>query len=165
MANFKAVLPDEVIAECKKIFKDTDKIFGEMTRAGAEVVAGNVKTSTPIPAIAPHVQISKTYRTPSDDGINTKVYFNGYLPFKGSRRTFVRRGRKGGGKYTTNKGIPAAFLAQVTEYGTTDRFTDADEYRGKIRKQPFFRKSFNRAEIEHAMLQAQKKASGGILDE
>lgn len=156
MAKFSLVLPDEIIKDTEKLYRNSDKIFGGMTRAGAEVVLNNVKQTAPHAGIASNTKLSKTYKTPSDGGINTKVYFSGYLPFKGNRKTFKRRGRKGGDVYTTTKGVPVAFLAQIYEYGrSTSPFP----------KKPFFRKAFNTAQIEKAMLKAQKELSGGILDE
>lgn len=156
MAKFVKVLPDEVIKDFEMIYTNTDKIFGQMTRAGAKVVMENVKASVPLPEMASHVKLTKTYKTPSDGGINTKVYFSGYLPFKGNRKTFKRRGRSGGAVYTTTEGVPVDFLAQIYEYGRSYP---------SFPKKPFFRSSFKEGQIEKAMLEAQKKASGGLLDE
>ena len=156
MAKFQAVLPDDVMKDFKKIYNNTDKIFGEMTKAGAEVARNNVQASVPLPEMASYVKLSKTYKTPSDDGINTKVYFSGYLPFKGNRKTFSTRNRNGTKVYSTTKGIPVDFLAKIFEYGRSNR---------PFPKKPFFRKSFRKNQIEKAMLQAQKKASGGLLNE
>lgn len=162
MAMFKAELPKDIMKDFKKIYDNSDKIFGEMTRAGAEVAMNNVKATAPIPKLKSHVKLSKTYKTPTDDGINTKVYFSGYLPFSGDRTEFTRKG--GSGKtYTSTKGVPASFVAQVTEYGTSQRYTEIGAYRGKITKTPFFRKAFKKNQIEKAMLDAQKSASGGLL--
>lgn len=156
MAKFELILPDEIIKQTEKLNRDSDKIFGGMTRAGAKVVLNNVKQTAPHAGISSNTKLSKTYKTPSDGGINTKVYFSGYLPFKGNRKTFKRRGRKGGDVYTTTKGVPVAFLAQIYEYGrSTSPFP----------KKPFFRKAFNTAQIEKAMLKAQKELSRGIIDE
>lgn len=154
MANFKVSLPDELINEIKGIEQNTDKIIGEMTRAGAEVVLKNMQANAP-PIIAPAVKMSKTYKTPTDGGINTKVYISGYAPFKGGRTSFIRKGA-GGDTYSTNKGVPLDFLAKIYEYGRSDR---------PFPKRPFVRKSFNKSEIESAMLEAQKRLSGGLLDE
>lgn len=163
MARFKADFGADVLKEMEKVHRDADKIFGAMVKAGAEVAAQNTKSNCPIEGLAEHVKITKVYKTPSDDGINTKVYFTGYMPFKKGRKKFVRRGRDGGQKYETTKGVPAAFVAQVTEYGTSERFTDLDEARGTVTKRPFFRKSFKKKDIERAMLEAQERESGGIL--
>lgn len=154
MARFNMELPTEIIKDFEKIHGNTEKIFGEMTRAGAEVVATNVRANAPS-GLANYVKLSKTYRTPSDGGINTKVYFSGYMPFRDGRTTFSRKG--GSGKtYTTNKGVPADFVAMVFEYGRSGY---------PFPKKPFFRKSFRGGQIEAAMLKAQKEASGGLLDE
>ena len=156
MAKFEIELPDGIIKDFKKIYDNSEKIFGGMTKAGAQVVLDNVKTSVPLRSMASHVKFSKTYKTPSDGGINTKVYFSGYLPFKGSRKTFVRRGRKGSDVYTTTKGVPVAFLAMLYEYG---RSSSPFPYR------PFLRPSFKKSQIEKAMLKAQNELSGGLLNE
>lgn len=166
MAKFDWTIPKEIMDDFKKIYDDSDKIFGEMTKAGAQVVVDNVKQNVPLSGLRNLVKVSVTYKTPTDDGINTKVYISGYLPFNGSRRSFTRRGRrKSQGKYTLTDGVPADFIAKVFEYGTSERFTDLGAYRGKIKKQPFFRKSFKKSAIEKAMLKAQKEYSGGLLDE
>ena len=84
------------------------------------------------------LKITKTYKTPSDDGINTKVGFFGYFKNENGRLT------------------PAPLVANVFEYGRSNL---------PFPKQPFMRKSFKKKEIEDAMLKAQKQASGGLLDE
>jgi hypothetical protein len=156
MAKFDMQLPKDVMSDLKKIDANADKMFGDMTRAGAEVVLNNVRSAVPLSQMSSHVKLTKTYKTPTDGGINTKVFFSGYLPFSTpNRTTFSRRGRSGGKVYTTDKGVPVDFLAQVFEYGRSDR---------PFPKKPFFRKSFKREEIERAMLREQKKASGGILE-
>ena len=155
MAGYKAILPDDVMKDLQTIHDNADEIFGEMTKAGAETAMHNVKANVPRSDLAGHVKLSRTYKTPSDGGINTKVYFSGYLPFKGNRTTFVRKGRKGGKVYESKKGVPAEFIAIIFEYGRSGL---------PFPKKPFFRKSFKQGEIEQAMLEAQKKASGGILE-
>lgn len=160
MAKFVAQMPDDVMSELSFLFRNSEKIFGEMTKAGAKVVQKNVKANAPTPDLAKACKVSKVYKTPSDDGINTKVYFTGYYT---EGATWVRRGRKGGAQYGTRKGIPFAFLAMVTEYGTSPRFTNSGAYRGYIGKKPFFRKAWRSDEIEAAMLKVQELESRGIL--
>ena len=83
------------------------------------------------------LKVSKVYKTPSDDGINTKVAFYGYFTNEDGKR------------------VPAPLVANVFEYGrSTSPFP----------KHPFMRKSFKKSDIEQAMLKAQREASGGILD-
>lgn len=156
MAKFKLELPDQVMKDIRRIYDNADEIFGEMTKAGAEVVAKNVENNAPS-LIKSHVKLTRIYKTPTDGGINTKVYINGYIPFSNpNRKSFSRRNRAGGKMYSTSEGVPADFLANIYEYGrSTSPFP----------KKPFFRKSFNKAQIEMAMLRAQIKASGGLLDE
>lgn len=156
MARFNMQLPDDVMKDLKKISSNSEKMFGDMTRAGAEVALSEVRANAPA-SIKAYAKLTKTYKTPSDGGINTKVFFSGYLPFSTPNRTsFVRRGRGGGKVYSTTKGVPADFLAILYEYGRSN---------APFPKRPFFRRSFNQGRIEKAMLDAQKTASGGILDE
>lgn len=140
MAKMTMVLPDEVIKDFKKVYNNTDHIFGEMTEAGAKVVYSNIKANVPSSFKSSNImnclQITKTYKTPSDGGINTKVGFYGYFINHNGVRT------------------PAPLVANVFEYGSS-----------KFAKQPFLRSSFRENQIEQAMLQAQKKASGGLLNE
>lgn len=156
MAKYNAILPDKELKEMQKIYNNTDEILGGMTKAGAEVVMGNVKASVPLPQMASHVKLTKTYKTPSDGGINTKVIISGYLPFSDPNRKYFSRSGANGKTYVTTKGVPVDFLANVFEYGRSGK---------PFPKKPFFRKSFRKAEIEKAMLKAQKELSGGLLDE
>ena len=150
MARFQMQLPTEIMKDFNKIYDNTEQIFGAMTKAGAEVAEKNIKATVPVDEMAQYLKLTRVYRTPSDDGINTKVYFSGYMPFKGGRTSFSRGG------YKTTKGIPVDFIAKIFEYGrSTSPFP----------KKPFMRKAFKKSQIEQAMLQAQKQASGGLLDE
>ena len=154
MARFELELPNDVIKDFQKIFDNSDRIFGDMTRAGAEVVAENVKNNAPS-NLKQFVKLTKTYKTPSDDGINTKTYISGYIPFSDPHRKFFTRGNGSGKSYSTSKGVPADFIAILYEYGrSTSPFP----------KHPFMRKSFKKSEIEQAMLKKQKEASGGLLE-
>lgn len=148
MAIFDVELPSQLIKELESLEKNTTQMMEEMTRAGAEVVLNNVKASVPIPEMASHVKLSKTYKTPSDDCINTKIYFSGYLPFSGNRKNFSRRNRQGGKMYKTDLGVPVDFLANIYEYGrSTSPFP----------KKPFFRKAFDGTKIEVAMKKVEEK--------
>lgn len=142
MAKFVAELPDAILKDFEKIYGSTEKIFGEMTKAGAQVAYNNIVANVPeairTSGMMDTLMISRVYRTPSDDGINTKVLFNGYFINEDGKRT------------------PAPLVANVFEYGRSN---------APFPKQPFLRKSFRKAEIEKAMLEAQKQASGGLLDE
>ena len=148
MARFKQELPNDIIKQVDKLEKNTEKMLEDMTKAGAEVVAKQVKTTAPN-KIGQYVKLTKPYKTPSDDGINTKVIISGYMPFKPPRKTFSRgNGGRLGKQYATTKGVPADFIAILYEYGrSTSPFP----------KKPFFRKAFKKGEIEKAMEQVQKK--------
>ena len=154
MARFELILPDDVMKDIAKISKNTEEIFGGMTKAAADMVASNARAACPSSSLANHIKVSVTYKTPSDSGINNKVYISGYLPFTGKRTSFTRRGRSG--MYTTTKGIPAPFLANMYEYGRSD---------GTFPRKPFFWTAFKTGMIEAVMKKKQKELSGGILDE
>ena len=134
MASFKAELPNDIIKQFESIEKNTDKMLEEMTEAGARLVLENIKTSVPHSWYSSNImkclKITKTYKTPSDDGVNTKVAFYGYF--------INRNGEK----------IPAPLVANVTEYGRSN---------SPYPKKPFLRRSFKKAEIEKVMKAVQDK--------
>ena len=131
MAGFNVELPSGLISDLNKIVDNSEKMFGEMTRAGAEIVYKSVKSNMKgsfksTRSLDKGLKITKTYRTLSDDGINTKVGFYGY----------------------TDDGTPIPLIAMAREYGTS---------RGE-RKKPFFRKAFKQeSAIRNAMMQVQKR--------
>ena len=156
MAKFTLELPTDIMKDVERIEKDVEKIFGGMTKAGAEVVEKNIRSNVPS-VLKPYVKLSRTYKTPSDGGINTQAYVSGYIPFSDPNRNgFSRRNGSTGKVYTTSDGVPAEFLANLYEYGRST---------APFPKHPFLRKSFKKAEIEAAMLKKQKELSGGLLDE
>lgn len=137
MARFEIEIPKDILNEIEAISKKSDKIFEEMTKAGAEVVEANVRANAPESLkkskIMNCLKITKPYRT-ADGGINTKIgVYDYFINHKGYKS-------------------PAPVVARAFEYGST-----------KVNKQPFFRKSFNKAQIKKAMLEAQKRESGGLL--
>lgn len=142
MAKIVFDIDDNVLKDISYIDKQFDHIFGGMTKAGAEVVYKNVIANLPeslrSSGFSSHVKLSRVYKTPSDDGINTKVMITGYFINKDGRKT------------------PAPLVANMFEYGSDKR---------KYPKQPFFRKSFKKSQIMKAMEEEQKKLSGGLLDE
>lgn len=142
MAKLVIDIDDSVLKDISYIDKQFDNIFGGMTKAGAEVVYKNVISALPeslrSSGFSSHVKLSKVYKTPSDDGINTKVMITGYFINKDGRKT------------------PAPLVANMFEYGSDKR---------NYPKQPFFRKSFKKSQIMKAMEEAQKNLSGGLLDE
>lgn len=142
MAKVIVDIDDSVLKDISYIDKQFDHIFGGMTKAGAEVVYKNVISSLPeslrSSGFSSHVKLSRVYKTPSDDGINTKVMITGYFINKDGRKT------------------PAPLVANMFEYGSSKK---------NYPKHPFFRKSFKKSQIMKAMEEAQKNLSGGLLDE
>lgn len=134
MARFKVELPNDLIKEFEKLDKDTNKMLSEMTEAGAKVVQENIKASVPSSWYSSNImkclKITKTYKTASDDGVNTKVAFYGYFINSNGVKT------------------PAPLVANVTEYGRSN---------SPYPKKPFLRKSFKKKQIEQAMQKVQNK--------
>lgn len=132
MARFNSELPNDLLKEFEQLDINTEKMMGEMTKAGAETVykkvLKNIPKSFQNSDIMKCFKLTKIYKTKTDDGINTKVGFYGY--FKNKR------------------GIeePAPLVANVFEHGTST-----------VRKQPFMRKSFKKSEIEAEMKKVQDK--------
>lgn len=141
MAKFAVELPTEILEDIERIYGSTDKILGDMVKAGANAVKRNIIASVP-KAIKDSemmgcLQVSKVYETPSDGGINCKVGFFGYF------------------KNRNGKIVPAPLVANVFEYGRSN---------APFPKRPFMRKSFAKDDIEAAMLAAQRESSGGLLE-
>lgn len=134
MAKFKTELPNDILKQVASLEKNTHKMLEEMTEAGANVVLSNIKASVPSSWYSSNImkclKVTKTYKTPSDDGVNTKVAFYGYFIDKDNRRK------------------AAPLVANVTEYGRSN---------SPYPKKPFLRKSFKRAQITKAMQAVQDK--------
>lgn len=135
MAQFRGGLPDDVIKLFEQLEINTEKMLGEMVRAGAEVAQENVIMNMPKSlkdnlSKGDAIKLTKTYKTPSDDGINCQVYIGGYFINRNGEKT------------------PAPLVANMFEYGSSSR---------KYPKHPFLRKSFRKAQIEKAMLDVQNK--------
>ena len=147
MARFQMELPTELINQFKAISDNSEKMIEEMTEAGAKVVYDNVISNMQgsfedANKLKPYLKITRTYKTPSDDGINTKVGFYGYYKDK----AFTVRNKKNGNIYSY-VGVPVPLIIRAREFGSSS---------GE-QKKPFFRKSFNKNQIESAMLQVQSK--------
>lgn len=129
MAKFKAEIPTELINAFKGLEANTDKMLADMTKAGAEVVANNLQANAP-EGLKDKIKVTRSYKTPSDGGVNTKVYISGYFTNRNGVRT------------------PAPLVANMFEYGSSKR-----EYP----KRPFLRRSFRKNQIEQAMKAVQDK--------
>ena len=140
MSQFKLELPNDIIEQMQKLDSNCEKMFEDMTKAGAEVVMRNIKSKAPNgikhSKMMECLKMTKPYKTPSDDGINTKVAFYGYFENENGER------------------VPAPLVGNVFEYGRSGL---------KFPKQPFMRASFNEGQIRSAMLKVQSQESGGLL--
>lgn len=158
MAKFNLELPDQILKDFERIYDNTDTIFGGMTKAGAEIAEHNIRANAPSgikqeSAIMSKLRVSRTYKTPSDGGINTQAAF-----FYTDNDAY----------FTNSLGerVAIPMLLNAYEYGKSQkRTTKAGANRGIFPKHPFVRKSFRKAQIEKAMLDAQKRLSGGLLND
>jgi hypothetical protein len=134
MAKAKFEIPNELIAQMKKLEHDTPAMMKAMVDAGADTVLERMRSGAPAGMKSSPIMncLSKTrpYEAPSDESINVKVGFAGYFINEDGKRT------------------PAPLVANVFEYGRSNE---------PFPKQPFMRKSFNKAAITKAMEEAQKK--------
>ena len=135
MARFNTELPNDIIKQFDSLDKNTTKMLEEMTEAGAKVVHENIKASVPQSwydsNIMKCLKMTRPYKTPSDDGVNTKVAFYGYFLNDDKVKT------------------PAPLVANVTEYGRSNG--------NPYPKRPFLRRAFNKSKIEKAMQAVQDK--------
>lgn len=151
MAKFKAELPTELIKQFEKLDQDTEKMMGEMTQAGAEVVYKNVVANmnrafkTPKSLIS-RLKVTRVYHTPSDGGINTKIAVYGYIN-EGKKYKRKASYKKSGSKSYESNGVPAPLVVIQREYGNS---------RGE-KKMPIFRTSFKKSQLEPVMLKIQEK--------
>ena len=102
MAGFNLELPTEIIGTINELYDNAENMMMEMTRAGAQVVYKNIhsnmkKSFKTTRSLEKGLKITRSYKTKSDDGINTKVGFYGY----------------------DDDGIPIPLKALAREYGTS----------------------------------------------
>ena len=134
MAKAKFEIPKELIAQMKKLEQDTPEMMKSMVKAGAETVLERMKSNAPAGMKSSPIMnclcTTRPYEAPSDDSVNVKVGFAGY--------------------FTNENGVktPAPLVANIFEYGRSNE---------PFPKQPFMRKSFNKAAITKAMEAAQKR--------
>lgn len=134
MAKFTGELPTELIKQFETLELNTEKMLGEMVETGAEVARQNIEAKMPHALReslgSDNIIVSRVYKTPSDDGINCQAMIVGYFTNKNGET------------------VPAPLVANVFEYGRSN---------SPFPKQPFFRQSFNKGQIEKAMLRVQEK--------
>ena len=134
MARFESILPTDLIKQFETLELNTEKMLGEMVETGAEVARQNIEAKMPRALReslgSDNIIVSRVYKTPSDDGINCQAMIVGYFTNRNGER------------------IPAPLVANIFEYGRSN---------SPYPKQPFFRQSFNKGQIEKAMLRVQEK--------
>lgn len=133
MANFVGGLPTELIKMFEELETNTEQMLADMVSAGADVVKQNVAAKLPSelkPLAENNLKVTRVYKTPSDGAINQQVVISGYFQNKRGKLT------------------PAPLVANLFEYGRSN---------SPYPKKPFFRASFNKQQIEKAMLKAQEK--------
>lgn len=134
MATFEEQLPIELMEQFEFLDKETDTMLKEMTRAGAKKVLANVKANVPSSfrksGIMKCLKLTRSYKTPSDDGVATKVAFYGYFINENGKKT------------------PAPLVCNLFEYGRSN---------SPYPRRPFMRRSFVSGEIETAMKKVQAK--------
>ena len=133
MASFVGGMDKDLLKMFETLERDTESMISEMVSAGAEVVLENVNAKMPkefAKVLNDNVKTSKVYKTPTDDGINRQVMISGY--------------------FVNERGVvtPAPLVANLFEYGRSS---------SPYPKKPFFRASFNKSQIEKAMLKVQEK--------
>lgn len=134
MATFDEQLPTELMEQLEFLDKSTDAMLKEMTREGAKRVLANVKANVPSSftksGIMRCLKLTRPYKTPSDDGVATKVAFYGYFDNEDGKRT------------------PAPLVCNMFEYGRSN---------SPYPRHPFMRSSFVASEIVSAMEKVQDK--------
>jgi hypothetical protein len=132
MARFSGDIEQGILGVMQKMEGGSEKIMAQMVEAGADValrnIRGNMRSSFKTTrSLEAGLGKTRVYKTRSDDGINVKVGFRGYSPYNRTR--------------TFSSGVPIPLIAIAREKGT----------RRGIKAKPFFKKSFNKAQIEAAM--------------
>lgn len=134
MAAFDEQLPTELMEQFELLDKNTETMLKAMTREGARKVLANVKANVPASfrksGIMKCLKLTRSYKTPSDDGVATKVAFYGYFKNEDGTKT------------------PAPLVCNLFEYGRST---------SPYPKHPFMRRSFVSSEIEAAMKKVQDK--------
>lgn len=145
MAKFKAEVPLELMKQFDNLSKNSEKMLGKMTEAGAKIVYDNIKANMrnsfkDASELEKHLLITKVYKN-SKGAIGNKVGFAGYKKVNGGYS--MKKGKKS----YTYEGVPIPLIIAAREYGTS---------RGEAKK-PFIRPAFKKAMIESAMMTVQKK--------
>ena len=102
MARINLEVPQEILNIFNDLETNSEQMMSEMTLKGANVVLEAVKTNfkksfKSDKSILQGLKLSRTYKTPSDDGINTKVIIDGY----------------------NDEGVAIPLIAMAREFGTS----------------------------------------------
>lgn len=134
MADFKFDLPDTFIKQLEALEENTEDMLKDMTKAGAELVYDGLKSNVPSSFHSSNImkclKITKTFKTPSDGGINTRAGFYGYFINKEGNLT------------------PAPLVCNLYEYGRST---------SPYPKYKFLKKSLNKSTIQAEMQKVQDK--------
>lgn len=138
MARFQADIDNGILQSMERMERGSEAVMGEMVNAGADTVLRNIRANMrssfkSTRSLEQGLGKTRTYKTPSTDGIAVKVGFRGYSPTRKTKRF--------------NSGVPIPLIAIAREKGTK---------RGEAKK-PFFRKSFNKSAITASMKQVEPK--------
>lgn len=137
MAKFEEQLPTELLGQFEFLDKNTDTMLKQMTREGAKKVLANVRANVPPSFLKSDImkclKMTRSYNTPSDDGVATKVAFYGYFMNKNGKKSHK---------------TPAPLVCNLFEYGRSN---------SPYPRHPFMRRSFVSSEIESAMEKVQDK--------
>lgn len=143
MAKFDATIGNDIMQQMAKLERTSEGVMGEMVQAGADAVLRNIRSNMrssykTTRSLEAGLGKTRTYKTPSTDGIAVKVGFRGYSPHRAS------------GKFKS--GVPIPLIASARERGTK---------RGE-RAKPFFKRSFNKSAIEAEMKRVEPKLFKGL---
>jgi HK97 gp10 family phage protein len=132
VAGFNVELPNELIKSFQELEANTEEMLSEMTRAGAEVVYKQVKSNMKssfksTESLEKGLKITKSYRTPSDDGINTKVGFYGY----------------------NDEGTPIPLIALAREFGTSSGEKKKPFFRKAFRQESAITNAMKKAQEKY----------------
>lgn len=143
MARFDVELGNDLINGLERMGRNAEQVMGEMVERGADAVMRNVRSNMrgsykSTRSLESGLRKTRRYKTPSDDGIAVKVGFFGYSPTHKTKRF--------------NNGVPVPLIATAREKGTR---------RGEQAK-PFFKRSFNRSQIQAEMKKVEPKLFEGM---
>lgn len=169
MAKFTMEAPTDILKDVNFIEQNALKIFGGMTKAGAEVAADNMRQRTKkalksniAGKTAAKIKVTKTYETKKHEIVNAARAY-GYVP-KSDGKPFVLK--KKGRSYSYKQGVPVALLLSLADQGRSISSSMVPQFREYWMgiKYPIVRPAFADSKgIEAAMLKAQEELSGGLL--